>query len=37
MLNGTITHPWQLIALVGIAAILLTSSLTLLWRELRRG
>jgi ABC-2 type transport system permease protein len=37
MLNGTITHPWQLIALVGIAAILLTSSWTLLWRELRPG
>lgn len=37
MLNGTITHPWQLIALVGIAAVLLTSSWTLLWRELRPG
>ena len=37
MLNGTITHPWQLLALVGIAAILLTSSWTLLWRELRPG
>jgi ABC-2 type transport system permease protein len=35
MLNGTITHWWQLIALLGIAAILLTSSWTLLWRELR--
>jgi hypothetical protein len=37
MLNGTITQPWQLIALVGIAAILLTSSWTLLWRQLRPG
>jgi ABC-2 type transport system permease protein len=35
MLNGTITHPWQLVALVGIAAILLTLSWTLLSRELR--
>jgi ABC-2 type transport system permease protein len=34
-LAGTIAHPWQLAALVGIAAILLFVSWTLLWRELR--
>jgi len=35
MLNGTITHPWQLVALAGIAAFLLVTSWLLLWRELR--
>jgi ABC-2 type transport system permease protein len=34
-LSGTIAHPWQLAALVGIAAFLLVASWTLLWRELR--
>jgi len=34
-LNGAIAHPWQLGALVGIAAFLLLTSWTLLWRELR--
>jgi ABC-2 type transport system permease protein len=37
MLNGTITQPWQLLALTGIAAVLLTSSWLLLRRELRPG
>jgi len=34
-LSGTIAHPWQLAALVGIAGVLLLTSWTLLWRELR--
>ena len=34
-LSGSIPHPWQLAALVGIAAFLLITSWTLLWRELR--
>ena len=34
-LSGSIAHPWQLFALVGIAAALLFVSWTLLWRELR--
>lgn len=34
-LSGTIAHPWQLAALVGIAGVLLLTSSTLLWRELR--
>ena len=34
-LSGTIAHPWQLAALVGIAGFLLFASWTLLWRELR--
>jgi ABC-2 type transport system permease protein len=34
-LNGSIAHPWQLAALVGIAGFLLLTSWTLLWRELR--
>jgi ABC-type polysaccharide/polyol phosphate export permease len=34
-LTGTNAHPWQLAALVGIAAVLLISSWTLLRRELR--
>jgi len=34
-LSGTIAHPWQLAALVGIAGFLLLASWTLLWRELR--
>ena len=34
-LNGAIQQPWQLAALVGIAAVLLLSSWTLLWRELK--
>jgi ABC-2 type transport system permease protein len=34
-LGGAIAHPWQLAALVGIAAFLLLTSWTLLWRELR--
>ena len=34
-LNGTVAHPWQLAALVGIAGFLLLTSWTLLWRELR--
>ena len=34
-LSGTLAHPWQLIALVGIAGSLLLVSWTLLWRELR--
>jgi len=33
--SGTIAHPWQLAALVGIAGFLLFASWTLLWRELR--
>jgi ABC-2 type transport system permease protein len=37
MLNGTITQPWQLLALTAIAAVLLTSSWFLLRRELRPG
>jgi len=35
MLTGTLAHPWQLVALVGIAGFLLLTSWTLLWRELR--
>jgi ABC-2 type transport system permease protein len=35
MLNGAIARPWQLLALTGIAAVLLTSSWLLLRRELR--
>jgi ABC-2 type transport system permease protein len=34
-LNGAIQQPWQLAALVAIAAVLLLSSWTLLWRELK--
>ena len=34
-LSGTLAHPWQLVALVGIAGSLLLVSWTLLWRELR--
>jgi len=34
-LSGSIAHPWQLAALVGIAGLLLLTSWTLLWRELR--
>jgi ABC-2 type transport system permease protein len=34
-LTGTIAHPWQLAALVGIAAFVLLISWFLLWRELR--
>jgi len=34
-LSGTLAHPWQLVALVGIAGFLLLTSWTLLWRELR--
>jgi ABC-2 type transport system permease protein len=34
-LTGSIAHPWQLVALVAIAAFLLFTSWTLLWRELR--
>jgi ABC-2 type transport system permease protein len=34
-LSGAIAQPWQLVALVGIAAFLLLMSWTLLWRELR--
>jgi ABC-type Na+ efflux pump permease subunit len=34
-LNGSIQQPWQLAALVGIAAVLLLSSWALLWRELK--
>jgi ABC-2 type transport system permease protein len=37
MLTGTVTHQWQLVALIGIAGVLLVSSWTLLWRELRPG
>ena len=35
MLQGSISQPWQLLALMGIAAVLLASSWLLLWRELR--
>jgi ABC-2 type transport system permease protein len=35
MLSGSITHPWQLLALAGIAALLLVLSWFLLRRELR--
>ena len=35
MLKGSMTQPWQLLALMGIAAVLLTSSWLLLWRELK--
>jgi ABC-2 type transport system permease protein len=35
MLGGSLAHPWQLAALVGIGAFLLLTSWTLLWRELR--
>jgi ABC-type polysaccharide/polyol phosphate export permease len=34
-LSGTLAHPWQLVALLGIAGFLLMTSWTLLWRELR--
>ena len=34
-LSGTIAHPWQLAALVGIAGFPLFASWSLLWRELR--
>jgi ABC-type polysaccharide/polyol phosphate export permease len=34
-LTGSLAHPWQLAALVGIAAALLFVSWTLLFRELR--
>jgi ABC-2 type transport system permease protein len=34
-LGGSLAQPWQLVALVGIAAFLLMTSWTLLWRELR--
>lgn len=37
MLSGTVTHPWQLAALTGIAGALLVSSWLMLWRELRPG
>jgi ABC-2 type transport system permease protein len=37
MLNGTVSQVWQLLALTGIAAALLTSSWLLLRRELRPG
>jgi ABC-2 type transport system permease protein len=37
MLSGTVTHPWQIAALTGIAGALLVSSWVLLWRELRPG
>jgi ABC-2 type transport system permease protein len=35
MLTGTVTQPWQLVALTGIAGVLLVSSWVLLRRELR--
>jgi ABC-2 type transport system permease protein len=35
MLSGSISHPWQLLALAGIAAVLLTLSWILVRRELR--
>jgi hypothetical protein len=35
MLGGAVTQPWQLLALTGIAAVLLLVSWVLLRRELR--
>jgi ABC-2 type transport system permease protein len=35
MLRGTITHPWQLLALIGIGGVLLVTSSVLLRREMR--
>jgi ABC-2 type transport system permease protein len=35
MLTGSIAHPWELAALAAIAAVLLSVSWTLLWRELK--
>ena len=37
MLGGTIVHSWQLLALGVIAAVLLSSSWLLLYREMRPG
>jgi hypothetical protein len=36
MLDGTMTHPWQLLALGVIAAVLLAMSRLFLRRELRQ-